>query len=135
MPKDASVERATITVGDFRVDPDEYEAAKDAFDERSSRSRSFDRAFRSPIAPNFQTWVNAQRLFDYPGIDTPTDRPRHGLMDRPTPADTVMDDGIGVDVTAPQEVRASTAELGKEFDAGMDSLAEAIGDLDPFDLD
>lgn len=122
MPRDNEIVRR----GDFTVLESDLEAAEDAFSERSKGSRKRDKATRAPIAPDFETWKRHQRGLDYPGVDTPTDRPRQSFHDAPLPGDTARDDGVGLSLESDVD---SNAEVSEEFDTTMDNLADAIGDV------
>jgi hypothetical protein len=73
--------------GDFLVPKDELDRAEEVFADRSPRSQAVDRAFREPITEDVEQWEETPRLLDYPGVDTPTDEPRHTVWDFPMPAE------------------------------------------------
>jgi hypothetical protein len=80
------MDRDRRRMGDFYVSERALEEAREAFQERSPRSRKGDKALRGPIASDFETWEENQRAMDFPGIDTPTQHPDHGAMDQPLPS-------------------------------------------------
>lgn len=118
--------REVEKLGDFTVLEDDLRQAEQTFSERSKGSQSRDESFRAPIATDYETWEENQRVLDFPGVDTPTDRPRHAAHDMPLPGDTAADDGVGVDVERGTD---TLSEIGTEYGTAMDSLAESVSDL------
>lgn len=117
--RDLEVER----VGDFTVTERDMEAAERVYSKRSKGSRSRDSSFRAPIASDLESWKEDPRGLDFPGVDTPTGRPRHAAYDSPLPGDTAKDDGIGLN----KENRMDDlGEFKEEYNTGMDNLADSV---------
>lgn len=107
-------DREWLRRGDFIVEEEAYEEAEEAFSERSKASRRRDKALRGPIVDDVDYWRRNQRIVDFPGIDTPTDRPRRGVSDFPTPEGRArMDEGDDVRIE-PNERKQSTTEVISE---------------------
>jgi hypothetical protein len=96
--------------GDFRVPQDDLERAEDAFQERNEYSKGFDKALRAPITTNVEVYENVNgRGLDFPGVDTPTEDPRQGLLDAPFPDDFH-------DLTDPQTQTATADPVPQRID-------------------
>jgi len=67
--------------GDYFVKREHLREAREAFEERSEGSRARDLLSRAPIEPDLEEWKENQRGFDFPGVDTPTARPRRAVLD------------------------------------------------------
>lgn len=71
-----------VRKGDFLVPKEDLEKAEDAFEERSPRSRSADKATRAPITTDGEVYERlGGRVVDYPGVDTPTENPSEAVGD------------------------------------------------------
>lgn len=72
--------------GDFLVTEQDAERAEDAFEaDLSRRRRLLDKASREPVPADVNRWERRKGMFDFPGVDTPTDEPRFGMTDFPLP--------------------------------------------------
>lgn len=67
--------------GDYLVKREHLREAREAFEKRSEGSQARDLLSRAPIEPDLEEWKDNQRGFDFPGVDTPTDRPRRAVLD------------------------------------------------------
>lgn len=73
----------TTNVGDFRVGKDERERAWNAHQERSALSQEQDEERRARITTDVDQWMSDKDSFDFPGIDTPSRKPRAQEKDEP----------------------------------------------------
>jgi len=67
-------ESDTIRRGDFRVGKDELKAARDRFEEVPEDERSEDKNSRDPVVTDLDVWSDNISRFDFPGVDTPSNR-------------------------------------------------------------
>lgn len=67
-------ESDTISRGDFRVGKDELKSARERFKELPEDERSEDKNSRDPVVTDLDVWRNNIGRFDYPGVDTPSNR-------------------------------------------------------------
>jgi len=75
-------DRKTISRGDFRVQRDDLESARDTFEELPEDKQSDDRSSREPVTTDLDQWENNVGKFDFPGVDTPQQRkPRQKTVD------------------------------------------------------
>jgi len=75
-----------VRKGEFVVPEQDLEAAQETFNDRNKQSKNRDRAFRGPITTDVETYQATNGyLFDYPGVDTPTDEPKQAIGDMPFP--------------------------------------------------
>jgi hypothetical protein len=64
----------TIRRGDFRVGKDAIETARDRFEEVPEDERSEDKNSRDPVVTDLDVWSDNISRFDFPGVDTPSNR-------------------------------------------------------------
>lgn len=75
-----------VRKGAYLVPKQDFERAQEVFDERSRRSRAVDKSLRGPITSDVDRYVDSGgRVFDYPGVDTPTSSPSRAAEDFPFP--------------------------------------------------
>ena len=67
--------------GDWLVPREEMGAAEREMGSWPEGRQARDKLSRAPIEPNYEEWKENSRGFDYPGVDTPNDHPREGLLD------------------------------------------------------
>lgn len=78
--------REYVRKGAYLVPKNDLERAQEAFDKRSRRSRAVDKSLRGPITSDVDRYIDSQgRVFDYPGVDTPTESPSRAAEDFPFP--------------------------------------------------
>lgn len=63
-----------IRRGDFRVGKDELQSAQDTFEDLPDDRREEDKNSRDPVVTNLDVWEDNIGRFDYPGVDTPSNR-------------------------------------------------------------
>lgn len=119
--------------GDFMVDKGSLERARESFEEREPASRARDRALRGPIVEDVAFWEENQRIVDYPGVDTPTDEPRHTPYDFPRPeqrdrmargaqeGDVILDEQ-----ERPFDAIGSLVDAGRRYGVQVGGVREAV---------
>lgn len=115
--------------GDFRVTESALESARETFEQRSERSQAVDKALRGPIVTDPERYAEAQgRVFDFPGVDTPTDEPRQGVTDLPFPEGRPGRGGTG-DVRVVPDSRSMAEDVAadrEQVSAQGSALASAL---------
>jgi len=71
-----------IRRGDFRVDRDIYAEATEMHRERPESAQEQDAQKRARVTTDFALWADDKNSYDFPGVDTPTRRPRREEKDR-----------------------------------------------------
>jgi len=79
----------TVSAGDFDVGQSAFEKAKSAHESRPEINQRRDEQRRARVTTDFDTWNSDKNSFDYPGVDTPTDRPEVQEKDK-----SFIDDGL-----------------------------------------
>lgn len=75
----------TIRRGDFTVQKDSIETAREKFNDLPDDKRSEDKSEREPVVTNVDLWSENISRFDFPGVDTPSNR-----RVRAEPSDSVL---------------------------------------------
>lgn len=113
--------------GDFWVPEDDLEEAKEVFQERSPRSKELDKSARGPITTDIDVYANAQgRIMDYPGVDTPTETPRRGLLDAPAPGDFADLKTVDTETVTVMQERQTIDDAASEDVDRMESQARGL---------
>jgi hypothetical protein len=92
----ARQESDTIRRGDFRVGKDEIREAQDRFEDLPDDRREKDKNSRDPVVTDLDVWQNNISRFDFPGVDTPSNR-----RVRTDDTDIALNDTTGL--TVPRE--------------------------------
>lgn len=119
--------------GDYVVAEDSLEQAEDTFQERSRSSRLRDKAMRGPIATDYETWKENQRLMDFPGVDTPTAHPDRAAGDMPLTGDDASNRSPSEEiVAAPQHgshsVAADVQDVARSWSRSSTMLVDSMRD-------
>jgi len=70
-------------VGDFVVNRSQQKEAFEQHQDRSARAKDVDNQRRATLTTNFELWSENPGRYDYPGIDTPSRKPRVQEDDKP----------------------------------------------------
>lgn len=89
-----SVNDGFVEAGDFQVESSKIDKALDAHEDRSEKSQKRDEERRARVTTDFDQWKNDKDSFDFPGVDTPKNRPEAKEKDKPF----VDDDGFLSDI-------------------------------------
>jgi len=87
-----------VRKGEFIVPQDGLETAQDVFADRDPQSQDRGKGARGPITTDVRVYeLTNGILFDYPGVDTPTENPKQAIADMPFPDENP---GFGNDMMA-----------------------------------
>jgi len=70
-------------LGDFMVNRSQQKEAFEQHQDRSARAKDVDNQRRATLTTNFELWSENPGRYDYPGIDTPSRKPRVQEDDKP----------------------------------------------------
>jgi len=70
-------------VGDFVVNRNDQQKAFDQHQDRSERAKDVDNQRRATLTTEFELWSENPGRYDFPGIDTPSRKPRVQEDDKP----------------------------------------------------
>lgn len=81
-----------VTAGDFTVSADDFRKAEDAHESRPAANQRRDENRRARITTDRGKWESDKDSYDFPGVDTPTERPTAIDTDLPFADEGVLDD-------------------------------------------
>jgi len=78
-----SADSGLVEAGDFQVGSPDIQEAIEAHEDRPEFNQERDEQFRARVTTDVDKWMNDMDSFDFPGVDTPSNRPEAEQKDEP----------------------------------------------------